>query len=303
MKVVIIENQKTQFSIIKSHFTNDVIILPTIADYDKFMNSVKIVLNSNYPFSTIIKNKVIIINSLIEYNPDIIIIDYKLSGSSKGLSGIELGKIIRKEYANIKIIFLSRLQSNEMSVQNELRDFNFPNWKWIEKGYAGQAINNKDYFKEYVFQVINNYNNYIATPPEIKNVIENAILDIGANFTSPNFIDNFHKWNTEIRIKIHKIGDSKFLVSKDNISVSYIRLSLIEDENIVDLINEVKNYCVHRHQNNFIIIKCKTKICDRLIANDIYNFENQNNSYYLSIIGNDNEIDGSATNIYLIKQN
>ena len=193
------------------------------------------------------------------------------------------------------------MQYSEENVRILLRDFDFPNWDWIEIGYAGKAINKEDYFNAYVLKLIEDYVDFKDTKNEIKMTIENIIQEVGSNLTSDNFIDNFGKWNTLPEIKIHKVGKSNFLISENNISMSYMSLSYGGDVDISNLIDDITKYCVQRHQNDFIFIKYTENTYTQLSDNENYNFETEKSQYNLFISGANHEDDRSSIYIYVIK--
>lgn len=166
MKVLLIENQKTQFDSIKKLLTdNDIEVLPDEQDYKNLISNIKVILQGwkfyrgqggQYPenrkeFALTNFNDFIIIQK-----PDVIFIDYRLSGSEDSGNGLDLAKLIR-DMVNTPIIFLSRHSLNNSDIDREYKRYNIFYSFWVEKGYAGQALNEQEYFKKNVINKIHSY--------------------------------------------------------------------------------------------------------------------------------------------------
>ena len=99
MRVLLIENQISQYNVIKSFILNGrYTVYPlSLTEYVDLINLVKIILNKFYPKDIIANAKENFINLLNAYRPNVIIIDFKLSGSVKGDTGVELATFVRQK--------------------------------------------------------------------------------------------------------------------------------------------------------------------------------------------------------------
>lgn len=163
-KIAIIENQETQFHNIRELFLEaKYSVIPSIKEYPSFIDAVKIYLNPRYlaearheAFNEIIKNIT---------GADILVIDHRLCGNSKGQDGIDLAEAIllnqRKEKLFLPlVIFYSRSPRGVQDIKDRLQQFkdtleNYRediHWTWIEKGYVDVYGDETKYFQKWVIE-------------------------------------------------------------------------------------------------------------------------------------------------------
>jgi hypothetical protein len=160
-KILLIENQITQFKFITQKLSTDFDVYPKISDFIKYMNYVRICLTKRYDAATFNQGlrREKALNELVEYIREnkfnLIIIDHILVGYHDGENGIHLAMKLDKEGIKLPIIFLSRTSENNEDVKNKLPQSGITNTIWVEKGYAGQGLGNDTYFNKYVKYNIN----------------------------------------------------------------------------------------------------------------------------------------------------
>ena len=148
-RILIIENQFIQFRQIALKL-QEYEIFP---DYDKrdeynaLMERVRIWLYGGYHHKRRTECLAFIIEYIEILHIDLFIIDYKLSGSSEGGTGIDLGLELRGKFSETPIIFLSRTpQTKEL----ELGRFADKSFDWVEKGYSSVPLADNAYFNKYM---------------------------------------------------------------------------------------------------------------------------------------------------------
>ena len=163
--IAIIENQQTQFQALSDYLlvAEGYSVIPLTTEYSSFIDAVKIYLNPRYlkkaqeeAFKEIVKN----IKSA-----DILLIDHRLCGNSKGRDGIDLAEaiLLYKRKAKVPlplIIFFSRspkgaevVKTRLQQFEGVLKDYNEnTHWKWIEKGYTDVYGDEEKYFKKWVIE-------------------------------------------------------------------------------------------------------------------------------------------------------
>jgi CheY-like chemotaxis protein len=162
-KILIIENQKTQFDEFYEIFKEfkNYEIIPDRENFLSFITKVRKYVNTNYPnqfrdagFDSIFEDA---------KTADLILMDYKLGASFKCLSGIWLAKDINKKIktlnngiTSLPIVFMSKDQENTKKISDELTNYekDFKNYKWVHKGYFGKEILQPDFFKEKMIPAI-----------------------------------------------------------------------------------------------------------------------------------------------------
>ena len=163
-KVLIIENQHMQFQQLQTVLSSDTLdpsieVLPKEEDFVKLISAVKVFLCENYPSKY--RNKCLDyllgeIKGKKGTRPvDLIILDYKLSGSIEGRDGIYLANKIWEAYYNTPILFLSRVDyarrdrySYEKSIDPDYRH------SWLMKGFLGEDTLGEEYIRYSVYNEI-----------------------------------------------------------------------------------------------------------------------------------------------------
>jgi hypothetical protein len=183
-KIVLIENQKAQFDIISNLFRNEpgsdinYEIFPKEKEFTLFIDSIKVYLNQYYKpehnKSALLK----IINMINNFKlntqdntePNAFIIDHKLVGCHKSLSGIDLAIELRSNpgYKDQPMIFLSRTSRSDPKVMEGLPNLTGEH-EWIPKGYAGKEILDEEYFKKKVLDII---------PDLIKESMQKSVVNL-----------------------------------------------------------------------------------------------------------------------------
>lgn len=162
--IAIIENQQTQFLSIRQLFPKvDYSVIPSIDDYNSFIDAVKIYLNPRYLDKARREAFAEIIDSI--KSADILVIDHRLCGNSKGQDGIDLAEAIllnrRKQKSSLPlVIFYSRspkgaevVKTRLQQFENALKDYNEnTHWKWVEKGYMDIYGDETKYFQKWVIE-------------------------------------------------------------------------------------------------------------------------------------------------------
>lgn len=156
-KLIIIENQKTQFIVLRRGLvangiiTDDIFPLENVNSWQSFINCVKIAINQDYDYidsgeyRRIAKEK--LYNIIITEKPSILIIDYLLGGTTCE-KGVELAQDIIDKVDNpqFSIIFLSRERSN--SDYDNLRVKNNNIYiDWLSKSYSQDENLEANYIK------------------------------------------------------------------------------------------------------------------------------------------------------------
>ncbi len=160
-RILLIENQYTQFRRIKTHLNNaGYTVYPTDEGgdlFNEFMDYVRIYLNHRYGGIQEGSRRKKVFEKIVEKindgDFDAFIIDYILVGCSAGLTGIFLAEKFRDKGITTPIIFLSREKSNQPEITNNLNK-NLEPFKWIHKGYAGREILEDEYFRQNVIKII-----------------------------------------------------------------------------------------------------------------------------------------------------
>lgn len=167
-KIVLIENQKVQFDTISSLFRDrpgsniHYEIFPKEKDYTLFLDCIKVYLNEYYKpvhNAFALKRLIDMIHNfrLDQDNtePHVFIIDHKLVGCHKSLSGIDLAIELRNNqgFKVQPMIFLSRTSKADPKVMEGLPHLSGIH-EWIPKGYAGKEILDDEYFKKNVLNII-----------------------------------------------------------------------------------------------------------------------------------------------------
>ena len=150
-RILLVENQKTQFEkIFRILNAGEIEVRPSLEEYDHFMDWVRIWANpgynQTYQDQMFARLQALITKEAIR----LFILDYKLSGSKDGRTGLGLAESLTKScQVNPKhIILLSRLPRNSPELEAEwvLVD----QYWWIEKGYGGNTVLEENYIEKYI---------------------------------------------------------------------------------------------------------------------------------------------------------
>lgn len=183
-KIVLIENQKTQFDTISDLFRDKpgpnihYEIFPKEGEFTLFIDNIKVYLNQYYKSEhnkSALKKLIEIIHNFKldtqdNSEPDAFIIDHKLVGCHKSLSGIDLAIELRNNhgYQEQPMIFLSRTSKADPRVMEGLPHLSGVH-EWIPKGYAGKEILDEEYFKNNVLDII---------PKLINESLQRSVIDL-----------------------------------------------------------------------------------------------------------------------------
>jgi CheY-like chemotaxis protein len=160
-KIMVIENQITQFETISEYLNINYQAVPLSADYLTLIDNVRVWINEQYS-PDYRKSAINYINEFIDSEEIcLILMDYKLGGAHSCLKGTDLAKKINKKrkknnISTLPVIFLSK---SEHTDKIRVKDFDaykkkFSNTLWVHKGYFGEEILEKTYFKKYVLDEI-----------------------------------------------------------------------------------------------------------------------------------------------------
>jgi len=155
-KIILIENQKTQFDKIVNFFSKyngNYFIYPNNSNYQEFTDRIRVYLNTNYYKELREKILTDIFKCIEEFKPDIFIIDHVLVGCYNASTGLDFALRLRENGFQQPIIFLSRTLESDEKVMNELPKIG-GNKIWVSKGYAGKEILQEEYFKKEVLEKI-----------------------------------------------------------------------------------------------------------------------------------------------------
>ncbi|WP_256005207.1 hypothetical protein [Pedobacter deserti] len=153
-RVAIIENQSMQFSLIRGYLTSASFeVFPNQNEYTTFLDHVRVFLNKRY--SEVRKKNAFdgLLKMLNEFEPELLLIDHMLVGNHNADNGLDLAIKLRKENVTIPILFLSRTDRNQIDVCKKLPEVQQPT-DWISKGYTGEEILQKIFFREQVLKKI-----------------------------------------------------------------------------------------------------------------------------------------------------
>ncbi|MBC2705143.1 hypothetical protein [Desulfobacula sp.] len=236
-KILLIENQESQFKKIKERFSEQEFIIFPPNDGEnhlEFTEKIRIVLNSRYGTRSESKRKNAI-NQTVKYvkenKIDVLIIDHKLIGFHKAPTGIDLAKIFFDNNIRLPVIFLSRTPENDKDVKRNLKKIEGKvDYTWVEKGYAGEALSNDAYFENYVTVCIKNklkdetFNIYLDKI--------NSILEYRGQFKSDGTFEDLKKIFEQIKDKgkiteIQKDAIDNFLDRQVNVTSRSLLVSAL----------------------------------------------------------------------------
>lgn len=157
-KILIIENQYDDYLTIRRQLLSRHQVVPEDGDFIWVMDYIRVYLNRDYDplrcklaFDTII-------TYIEKHQVEFIIVDYRLSGTESGLTGVdfieELRGIDSRSWNLCPYMFLTRTSKNLESVAEKLIHVGGKEPTWIDKGLGGMNINNEDYFKKNILNKI-----------------------------------------------------------------------------------------------------------------------------------------------------
>lgn len=160
-RILIIENQKSQFKEIRTKLCPDFTVFPEVENFVKFADWARISLTKRYdnaeqqdPGKRRRQATRDIADYINDKEIDVILIDHVLVGHHSGENGIHLARKLKDLEIEQPIIFLSRNEKNKESVKEDLEKESITDPIWVEKGYAGQGIGDDWYFKKNVVEKI-----------------------------------------------------------------------------------------------------------------------------------------------------
>lgn len=160
-RILIIENQKSQFKEIRTKLCQDFTVFPEVDDFVKIADWARISLTKRYDYAEQRypgKRRRQATQDIADYindkEIDVILIDHVLVGHHSGENGIHLARKLKDLEIEQPIIFLSRNEKNKESVKEDLEKESITDPIWVEKGYAGQGIGDNWYFKKNVVEKI-----------------------------------------------------------------------------------------------------------------------------------------------------
>ncbi len=162
-KILIIENQQTQFENIYDNSFDNYICFPNKGNFIDFIDNIRVIVNKEYGE----KLRKIAFSFLLDYidknNIELIIMDHILGGAYHCLTGIDLADAINKSFIEnekglIPILFLSksehndpkRVESKEGKIGFIEYEKEYKNTLWVNKGLFGDEILKKEYFLKFV---------------------------------------------------------------------------------------------------------------------------------------------------------
>ncbi len=222
-RILVIENQVVQHSILEERL-HAYDVYPVIGeDYDSVMDWVRIYLNGRY--RQMRKEDVFekLVNYIREHQIELVVMDYKLSGSYDGGTGILLATKLqgRKRFPGMPMVFLSSTPRNNQTVQKDLAVVE--NYEWVEKGYAGVGLLQEEYVDRQIIPKIEQ-----LLKPIQQRDISSILRDIDVltkKDSLENFIDRLLKLKDLIRIHGISEADESFikeLQAKANFGETYI---------------------------------------------------------------------------------
>lgn len=162
-KILVLDNQYSEYETICNRLPSDYCeVFPSPKEFMTVIDWVRIVLNTRYELKKTKKATENLITYIQSVNPDLFIIDYKISGSHDGRTGIDLAVILwdKTNFPEIPILFLTRAATDDEKLMNGKSEFdsNFPSAKtacnWVNKGYGGLDKSPATYFNKHVLSKI-----------------------------------------------------------------------------------------------------------------------------------------------------
>lgn len=150
-KILVIENQLTQFETIHRFLGTDFQIFPENKrlKYRSFINLIRVFLHTGYGEyhhnEDSYRGKVFkeILEEIDRFDPKVILMDHILLGFHEANDGIDLAKFLRRAGISTPIIFLSRTRTNSAKAINAKQHVS--DCDWLPKGIDGQENLTADY--------------------------------------------------------------------------------------------------------------------------------------------------------------
>ena len=102
------------------------------------------------------------LKSLIEWKPDLVIIDHRLSAPMHSYDGFDLAGLLTDQGIKVPILFLSRSDPSSKVVMDGMQSVkNKDRVAWLPKGYQGQLVLNDDFLCTVVLNKIENLLAYL----------------------------------------------------------------------------------------------------------------------------------------------
>ena len=156
-KIVIIENQLTQFEKIRNKLAyceEAYSIYPDIDSYKEFLDWIRIYLDTRYEEKRRSNFFGKIVNKIKEENPDLLIIDHILVGCHSGKTGIDLALRLRMEgEIATPILFLSRSDLNTPHISSQYPKIAEPR-EWVSKNSKKKENLEDTYFNSHIMERI-----------------------------------------------------------------------------------------------------------------------------------------------------
>lgn len=163
-RILIIENQYLQFQqlvdVLPKCGERNLEVFPSGREaYTKLISAIKVFVYDGYPKDYRDRCQDVILDSIICGTPprsvDLIIMDYKLGGSMKCKTGVDLALMIWRYFPNVPILFLSRVdyavRERFLQVESVNRQYRKD---WLMKGFMGAETLDETFIKHTVYNKI-----------------------------------------------------------------------------------------------------------------------------------------------------
>jgi hypothetical protein len=163
-RVLIIENQRSEFDIISKFLSNPdgnnkkYQVFPEEKSFSEFMNNIHVVINKDYNEKYVKIAQCYLMKFINDKSIDIILMDFILGGQHCK-TGIRLAEVINDERKNngngeIPIVFFSKTVSEDKrkTKDEEAYKEKYKLYKWAPKGYFGYEHLDKEYFEKKVIE-------------------------------------------------------------------------------------------------------------------------------------------------------
>ncbi|MFB9844016.1 hypothetical protein [Mucilaginibacter ginsenosidivorans] len=166
-RLLVIENQLKQFQTLTKLLEDESDFLkydtheerfdvyPKTDDYTRVLDWIRVYLGPYYEQARKDSALELLVDYIQASRVELFLIDFTLSGSYEGGTGITLVNALKNKESSFKqmpTIFLSRTMRNDQRVKDTMP--NDENIQWVEKGYAGFENLEKTYFENYVKKII-----------------------------------------------------------------------------------------------------------------------------------------------------
>lgn len=197
-RILIIENQILQFEqlaeVLPRVGDRKLEIYPLGEEYRELIGAVKVFVYDRYPKAYRDRCRDVILEHVFcddRNRPvDLIIMDYKLGGSVKCKTGVDVALLIWMIYPNIPILFLSRVDFADKGRFHQIESIDSQHRQsWLMKGFMGEKELDKSF---------------------IQNTVYNKIIELLDQCTMPAISEN--DWFIK---KVRKIKDLPIVTSED----------------------------------------------------------------------------------------